>query len=429
MKAQIVALGCFTLWMCMFQTVGAQDELPVVSVYQTQALPLIDGRISPGEWDAAGPAVVVSPTQNETFIPADPFGGPSDLSFSFRAMWAEPWTAYFLFEVTDDIAMDAIPGNRWDMDQVEFFMDGNDLQGDSRIWMFEWWEGREPYGKFGASRWDGEFEGHLAVMSSELDELYRNGNGAHAVARAGETGDGANYVVEYAVTLEPMWDQGTFDGTATGAARKIVADETAVKWTACVSDNDNFGDGVEGRSNTVCFHRDSDWRDSTRFADLLFVGPYGPVLRGDFDGNGLVDAADLDQLAEAIRANGPARFDLTGDQLVNGLDRDDMVRNVLETWYGDANLDGVFSSADLVTVFAAGKYESFEQAGWADGDWNGDGVFTSGDLVAAFSDGGYEVGPRAVRAVPEPSTIGFAFLSVLLLRPRIGRRVATGRGR
>jgi hypothetical protein len=79
-----------------------------------------------------------------------------------------------------------------------------------------------------------------------------------------------------------------------------------------------------------------------------------------------------------------------------------MIRGVIGTWYGDSNLDGEFSSADLVAVFSAGKYESFADAGWAEGDWNGDRVFNSGDLVTAFSDGGYEVGPRPAAAVPEP---------------------------
>ena len=82
---------------------------------------------------------------------------------------------------------------------------------------------------------------------------------------------------------------------------------------------------------------------------------------------------------------------------------------------GDSNLDGEFNSSDLVTVFAAGKYEADADAGWADGDWGGDMKFDSGDLVVAFAEGGYELGPRpAVIAVPEPASI------VMLLTGLIG---------
>ena len=54
-------------------------------------------------------------------------------------------------------------------------------------------------------------------------------------------------------------------------------------------------------------------------------------------------------------------------------------------------------------VFATGKYETGQEAGWAEGNWNGDGVFDSSDMVRAFVDGGYEKGPRMdAAAVPEP---------------------------
>ena len=60
---------------------------------------------------------------------------------------------------------------------------------------------------------------------------------------------------------------------------------------------------------------------------------------------------------------------------------------------GDANLDGVFDSSDLVQMFQAGEYEN-DVAGdsvWADGDFNGDGEFDSSDLVLAFQAGTYVV--------------------------------------
>ncbi|MFC1758030.1 hypothetical protein ACFL2H_04585 [Planctomycetota bacterium] len=62
---------------------------------------------------------------------------------------------------------------------------------------------------------------------------------------------------------------------------------------------------------------------------------------------------------------------------------------MLDTSFGDANLDGVFDSADLVLVFQAGVYEDSAAANWAQGDWSGDGKFDTQDLVLAFRDGRY----------------------------------------
>lgn len=58
---------------------------------------------------------------------------------------------------------------------------------------------------------------------------------------------------------------------------------------------------------------------------------------------------------------------------------------------GDANLDGVFNSSDLVQVFTYGEYEDevIGNSSWESGDWNGDGDFGTGDLVAAFTTGNY----------------------------------------
>ncbi len=126
----------------------------------------------------------------------------------------------------------------------------------------------------------------------------------------------------------------------------------------------------------------------------------------DLSGENLTDPNDgpVDPLAP-----------LDDGSLTDPTERADYVHNVLQTWMGDANVDGEFNSGDLVFVFTAGKYETNEAAGWAQGDWDGDGAFGSSDFVVAFSDGGYEVGPRqAVRAVPEPSGLTLLLLAGLM---------------
>ena len=159
-------------------------------------------------------------------------------------------------------------------------------------------------------------------------------------------------------------------------------------------------------------------------AELLTIMA-GPTLGGDFNGNRVLDAADIDMLSAEVRSglHKPA-YDLNSDALVNDDDRTKWVEVLKHTYYGDANLDGEFSSTDFVGVFVAGKYEDAidGNAGWAEGDWDGSGDFNSSDFVLAFVGGGYELGPRgplAASAVPEPSA---ALLTLMALTTLTGWR-------
>ncbi len=123
-------------------------------------------------------------------------------------------------------------------------------------------------------------------------------------------------------------------------------------------------------------------------------------VAGDFNATGGVDAADIDLFFAQLRsANPDPRFDLTADGAVDVLDRDYLIRQVLQTSYGDANLDGVFDSNDLVLLFQAAEFEdtAVGNSTWADGDWDGDGDFTSNDLVLAFQSTRYALAAEAAR--------------------------------
>jgi hypothetical protein len=124
------------------------------------------------------------------------------------------------------------------------------------------------------------------------------------------------------------------------------------------------------------------------------------------------------------------------DSIQDADERELFVREMLRTWFGDANLDGQFSSSDLVQVFTLGQYEDSVAGNstWRSGDWNGDGDFGSSDLVVAFQDGGYEQGNRlavaasvapasaslGAKPIPEPTSLSpLAWLITSLLVRRL----------
>ena len=152
-------------------------------------------------------------------------------------------------------------------------------------------------------------------------------------------------------------------------------------------------------------------------AARLERGPW-PISRvRDLNGNGEIDAGDLDVHSQYMKDNDP-RGDFNGDGTTDINDRTLWIADIQKSWVGDSNFDGEFNSGDLVAVFTAGKYETGEMAGYADGDWDGDMIFGSGDLVFAFTDGGYEQGPRLPAAVPEPGSLVLLLSGALCLLRR-----------
>ena len=124
--------------------------------------------------------------------------------------------------------------------------------------------------------------------------------------------------------------------------------------------------------------------------------------------------ADINLLFEQLRADVPdLAFDLTGDGQVDAADRARLVLEILGTTYGDANLDRVFDSSDLLQALQSAEYEDGVPGNstWEDGDWDGDGEFTSGDLVLAFQTQSM-IAPPPPAAIASPS-VDAAFASLL----------------
>ena len=115
------------------------------------------------------------------------------------------------------------------------------------------------------------------------------------------------------------------------------------------------------------------------------------ALRGDFDLDGRIAAADIDTLGQAIRNRvGRPEYDINLDGKVDQEDRLSFVRDIAMTTAGDSNLDGRFDSTDLILIMRSARYEKPDVEGtWETGDFDGDGRFGTSDLVAAFRSGAY----------------------------------------
>ena len=183
----------------------------------------------------------------------------------------------------------------------------------------------------------------------------------------------------------------------------------------------------------------TDWGQATEVSglgedgNLFHAGNWGqlefvasPSKPGDFNGDGVLDAIDIDDLTtQSASGKHLPSYDLNNDALVDVEDVGHWIRDLYTSWVGDANLDGEFNSSDLVEVLSSGTYETQVDAVWSTGDFNGDGLANSSDLVVALSDGGYEQGVRAaVAAVPEPATVTMALVMVSLVPAfrSLGRR-------
>ncbi len=169
------------------------------------------------------------------------------------------------------------------------------------------------------------------------------------------------------------------------------------------------------------------------FAAVPSPGTADFEARGDFTGDGVVDADDIDALFAAIRDGNPAaEFDLDGSGTVDQDDVVYLVENVLGTYMGDATLDGKVDAMDLNQVGI--NWRTMETAGWREGDFSGDGSVTAVDLnfigvnwrqgiPAAAAAGSYHRVPRAPLAAAQSlpvSTIDAAFDEESVAHQRLG---------
>ncbi len=140
---------------------------------------------------------------------------------------------------------------------------------------------------------------------------------------------------------------------------------------------------------------------------------------GDFDGDGILDGGDADDLVAGIASgsNNPA-FDLTGDGLVNADDLDQWLTIAGAAnlpsgnpyLYGDASLDGFVD----VTDFNAWNSSKFTNtAAWTMGDFNADGSIDVTDFNR-WNSNKFTASDAATSTVPEPATATLLVMGLLL---------------
>ena len=114
-------------------------------------------------------------------------------------------------------------------------------------------------------------------------------------------------------------------------------------------------------------------------------GAAGDSIVGDFNGDQLVNATDIDLLQAAlIAASTDPQFDLTGSGSLTQDDVTFLVQTMLGTNYGDTDLDKDIDTNDLTRAII-----NFTSAGgtgktWATGDTDGDGDVDTSDLTTAI---------------------------------------------
>jgi hypothetical protein len=242
-------------------------------------------------------------------------------------------------------------------------------------------------------------------------------------ALMGLTSEGEQIVRE-SPTLSEGFHLGNYSNLAPGAV--VIAEEAGggSPAIAVVDAGGELNDGSEAEATRVMLFYGDESLDGVnelgmQIFDAAVMYSLGETIAvpGDFNGDGLLNATDIDDLTnQSAGGTNPSAYDLNGDALVNAIDINVWAKQLFGTWIGDADLNTQFNSSDLVAVLASGTYEADIAAFWSTGDFNGDGRTASSDLVAALADGGYELGlPPA--AVAEPTTCNALLLGLVLLTP------------
>jgi hypothetical protein len=229
------------------------------------------------------------------------------------------------------------------------------------------------------------------------------------------------------------------DSDADGDALTAVLVSEPENGTLALSPNGSFvyhpADGFTGEDHFIYQAVDTSSAASNQTTVTITVQPTeAPSPPGDFNGDQVIDAGDIDLLMAAVgpQAAAPApgmptsetetpewlaMFDLNSDSVIDRHDVDFLVNSMLETTYGDVDLNGQIGLADLARLHANFGHTS---AGWADGDVTGDRLVDRTDVALLASNLGY------VRGFTPPASPAAAVAQAIVPVARPGRPSARG---
>lgn len=157
---------------------------------------------------------------------------------------------------------------------------------------------------------------------------------------------------------------------------------------------------------------------------ISYLMPTTPPVAGDLDDNGAVDAADIDYMRRALAlASTDSLFNLNGDAAVSAADLDHLVRTILRTEYGDANLDRRIDRADAAIL--AQNFGKATAATWAAGDLDGNGRVDLADVAIVQSRMGF-VAPASPPAAAASVLAATDRRRIALTADAVDRAIAGG---
>jgi hypothetical protein len=131
-----------------------------------------------------------------------------------------------------------------------------------------------------------------------------------------------------------------------------------------------------------------------------------------FNDDGVLDATDIDLLYDAIAGgSSDLLYDLNNDALVDQTDVNVLIEVILETSFGDANLDQRVDDDDVLIL----RQNFGSQTGWAGGNFGPGNVVDANDFATLRSNYGFNAAAPAP-ATPEPTSlvlVGLAGLAAL----------------
>jgi hypothetical protein len=137
------------------------------------------------------------------------------------------------------------------------------------------------------------------------------------------------------------------------------------------------GESIERRASVFFGNDGAMWQATAANPGSLTV--LGNAIRGDFNGDDLVDANDIDLLYDAVNRDSSVSYYVISGTLPvpTRVEVEYLVHDMLHTDFGDANLDGSVDGVD----WGIWNSHSFQSCtGWATADFNGDGKTDGADF-------------------------------------------------